>query len=101
MVSTIARTMNRPFRVPEKSHPSSLDSERRRHEFDRIVTSNRKLLGRIQSAKSEYSRSRLQSDYVQNQKYALNSSFSLRKRCEEFFKLTTEGTIHSHINEYI
>lgn len=87
MVSTITRTMSRPFRVPDSS-PShhSLDSGRRRGELERIIQGNRRLLVRIQSAKSEYSRSRLNAEYIQNQKYALNSSFSLRKRCEVILK---------------
>ena len=86
MVSTITRTMNRPFRIPPRNTSSSLDFEKRRRDYERIVAGNHRLLERIKSAKSVYTRNRYNADYIVNQKYALNCSFSLRKWCESFLR---------------
>jgi|LauGreDrversion4_2_1035121.scaffolds.fasta_scaffold10049_7 hypothetical protein len=96
MVKTIARTMSRSFEPPTKPPAISLDSGRRHVEFERIVTGNRKLLSRIRSVKSEYSVSRFNTEYLKNQKYALNSSFSLRKRCESLMKSQSRRDVRGH-----
>ncbi len=65
-------------------------------ELERIVTGNRKLLNRIQSVRSDYSVTRFNAEYLKNQKYALNSSFSLRKRCENLMKMQYRRNVLSH-----
>ena len=87
MLEQISRTMSRSFSIPARIHISSLDSCLRRKEAQRIVAGNKKLLTRIQSAKSDYDFSRFDTEYIRHQKYALNSSFSLRKKCEKILKI--------------
>lgn len=83
MVEAISRTMKRTFSVPERVGPTSLNEMRRRNDYRDISNSNLRLLGRLESAKSDYSVSKMDKSFALNQRYALNASFSLRKKCEE------------------
>ena len=83
MAEAIAKTRNRTFSVPERVGPTSLNSVRRKHDIRDISNSNIRLSNRLESVKSEYSVSNMKKCFEQNQRYALNSSFSLRKHCEE------------------
>lgn len=60
-----------------------MNVDRRRNEHREISDANWKLLGRLESAKSQYSLKNLDEEYMQNQRYVFNSSFSLRKKYEE------------------
>lgn len=82
MVDAINRTMNREFSLSERPGPKSLNISRRREELRLITGSNLRLLDRLERARSEYSHKQLRKEFDQNKRYALNSSFSLRRQCE-------------------
>lgn len=82
MVDAITRTMNREFSLSSRTGPTSLNVGLRKEELRVITHSNLRLLNRLERARSEYSVSKLSKDYNQHQRYALNSSFTLRKKCE-------------------
>jgi hypothetical protein len=83
MVDTISRTMQRSFTVPQAVGPTSLNLPYRKQTLKNINKSNLKLLSRLQSVESNYSAKDMKAGYKQSQKYLLNSSYSLRKRCEK------------------
>ena len=83
MVQAIKRTMNRTISVPERVGPTSLNKTRRKQEVRDITNSNLRLLGRLESAKSDYAVRELEKRFEKTQRYSLNASFSLRKKCEE------------------
>jgi hypothetical protein len=78
--------MNRDFSILEPLGPKSLNLPRRRKELKQICISNMKLLERIEKVRSDYAAKKLESDYKQTLKYSLNSSFSLRRKCEEIVR---------------
>ena len=83
MVEAISKTMNRQTSCMRESVvPGSLNILRRKVELREITNANMKLLHRLENTKSEYSVSKLEHDYSKMLKYSLNSSYSLRKRCE-------------------
>ena len=86
MVDTITKTMSRRFVPPAITGPTTMNLVARKNELKRISNSNLKLLNRIEGAKSEYSFQKHNSDYMKSQKYALNASFSLRKKCENIVR---------------
>lgn len=83
MVEHISKTMSRQFSLPELTGPTSLNLSRRKDDLKRITNGNLKLLSRIESAKSEYSVTTMRARNYQNLRYSLNSSYSLRKKCEK------------------
>jgi hypothetical protein len=93
MVEAISRTMMRTVSVPEVLGPVTLNLPQRKEKLREINQSNLKLLTRLESAKSEYSIKGMNDRNMQNQKYLLNSSYSLRKKCE---KIATEVNRQSH-----
>jgi hypothetical protein len=83
MVLAISKTMKREFSMTQPVGPTSLNLIRRKHELRDITSANLKLLHKLESVKSEYAAAKLETDYRHSLKYSLNSSFSLRKLCEE------------------
>ena len=83
MLEHISKTMSRRFSLPELPGPTSLNVSRRKDDLQRITSANLKLLSRIESAKSEYSATTMRARNTQNIRYSLNSSYSLRKKCEK------------------
>ena len=83
MVDAITKTMRRSFSLPDQLGPVSLNLPFRKEKLREITNSNMKMLSRLESVKSEYSVKKLSEGYLQSQKYCLNSSFTLRKKCEK------------------
>ena len=86
MVKEIGKTMNREFTLDEPVEISSLNIVRRKQELRNITNSNLKLLSKIENVRSYYSASKLEKDYRQSLRYSLNSSYSLRKFCEDIVR---------------
>ena len=74
--------MNRQFSLPEFHSGGSLNLAQRKENLKTITNGNLRLLSRIESVKSEYAWNNMKARDASNLKYALNSSFSLRKKCE-------------------
>ena len=86
MVAAINKTMHREFSLPELPGPTTLNLPHRRRELQAITRSNLELFTRIERVKSDYAVGKLESDFKQTLKYSLNSSFFLRKKCEDLVR---------------
>ena len=83
MVDAITKTLNRPFHFAEQVGPTTLNLGRRKDELREITNSNQRMSRRLEATKSNYSASQMKQHFMQSQRYALNSSYSLRKKCED------------------
>jgi hypothetical protein len=87
MIQNIARTMTRPFSLPPRPGPTSLNRGTRLRDVARINAENAKILARLETLKPQISAKQQLSDYDRAQRYMVNSSFSMRKDVEKKLKL--------------
>jgi len=100
MIRAISQTMNRARSITTQKGPVSLNENRRREDLRNIIAGNKRILGRIEGARSQYSVKSMAADYHQHQRYCINSSFSLRKMCEtRIRKKSNERTIPTPVPE--
>ena len=94
MIQNIARTMTRPFSLPPRPGPSSLNRVNRKRDVARINSENAKILARLETLKPQISAKKQLKDYDRSQRYMVNASFSMRKDVEKKLKLERS---HSHL----
>mmetsp|Transcript_41460 Transcript_41460/g.97349 ORF Transcript_41460/g.97349 Transcript_41460/m.97349 type:complete len:840 (-) Transcript_41460:213-2732(-) len=84
MIGNIAREMTRQpgLTVLERKGPVSLNVDRRRKDLQRIDNENERMLKRLESVRSSYSRRDHQKSYVQSRKHVALASSASAARCE-------------------
>jgi hypothetical protein len=87
MIQNIARTMTRPFSIPPRPGPASLNRVNRKRDVARINAENAKILARLETLKPQISAKQQLQEYDRSQRYMVNSSFSMRKDIEKKLKL--------------
>ena len=87
MIQNIAHTMTRPFSLPPRSGPVSLNRGIRKQAVDRINAENAKILARLESLKPQISAKQQQAQYDRAQRYMVNASYSMRRDVEKKLKL--------------
>lgn len=78
MIQSIARTMTRPVKLPDRSGPMSLNTDARKAEIHRIMHENHRLLDHIESSKPFCRTSELVREHTDKHAYVINLSHSKR-----------------------
>jgi hypothetical protein len=86
MIQNIARTMTRPFSLPPRAGPVSLNRGNRKRDIERINRENAKILHRLETLKPQISANQHLKDYDRAQRYMVNASYSMRKDVEKKLK---------------
>ncbi|CAE7240271.1 CFAP97D1 [Symbiodinium sp. CCMP2592] len=101
MIENIAREMARPpsLSVLERKGPMSLNTNQRRKELQRIDLENQRLLKRLESQKSTYSRRDQKSSYEQSRRHArLARARGRAKICQATCRRCANCSFHSSYN---